>query len=43
MPDPDNTPDDSPKKGGQILGCVFAAGAALFFFFAIFVFMRACG
>jgi hypothetical protein len=39
-PVPDQEP---PKQGGQILGCFFAAFAALFIFFGIFLFMRACG
>ena len=43
MADPVPVNEEPPKQGGQILGCVFAALAAGFIFFGIFLFMRACG
>jgi len=43
MADPVETNEERPKQGGQILGCIFSLLAAGFIFFAIFIFMRACG
>jgi hypothetical protein len=35
-------PDEEPKKGGQILGCLFAFLAVGFIFFLLVLFLRAC-
>lgn len=40
--DEENQNEEQELKGGQFLGCVFAAATVLFIFLVVVIFMRAC-